>query len=157
MTLKLAFRFNRTSYDPTIMKENNPIIRRRLSTIFDANNMTYSHMYDPARNSIKIIFSSEKEIDKVLSNIDKFKNENFEPKISLELKAKRTVFCTNLDPALLQTYPEKEDIKSILEQQKWKVRDIHIMQSKKSFKIEMMEQKQAKQFIKSSDTHIGGI
>ena len=157
MALKLAFRFNRTSYSPSTIRENNPIIKNRLQTLLDAKCITYSHMYDPARNSIKVIFPSENEIEKVMKNNEHFKNEHFTPKPSLALKANRTVFCTNLDPALLSTYTDKNEIKNMLQEQNWKIENIYFMKSKRSFKIEMKNRKQAKEFIKNPHTHIGGI
>merc|ERR1711895_74477 len=114
-------------------------------------------MYEPVRNSIKVIFPTEKEIEKVTKNNDCYKNEGFNPTISLALKANRTVFCTNLDPALLQTYTDKEEIKNILQEQNWKVENIHFMKSNRTFKIEMANTKQATEFIKHLNTHIGGI
>ena len=54
-------------------------------------------MYQPARNSVKVIFPTESDIDKVIDSEDEIKAENFEPKMSLSLKASRTVFITNFD------------------------------------------------------------
>ena len=140
MTLKLAFRFNRTSYVADEMRKFNPQITKRIQELMDEKAISYIHMYPPARNSIKAIFPTEKEIDKVFNHADHFKNNNFEPRLSLKLKANRTVFCTNLDPSLLELYT-KEDIKASLTEQNWRVKDIYIMKSKKSFKIEMKDQK----------------
>ena len=138
------------------MRTFDPQIKYRLQELMDAKAISYAHMYPPARNSIKVIFPTEKDLDKVINQAVYFITNHFEPKISLKLKANRTVFCTNLDPSILGQYT-KEDIKEELTEQGWKVKEIFIMQSKKSFKIEMMEQKQAKEFIKNSNTSIGHI
>ena len=74
----------------------------------------------------------------------------------LSLKACRTVFCTNFDQALLQTY-DKNNIMDILKQQKWKIKDIYIMQSRKSFKIEMTSRQEAQKFLNQEIINIGGI
>ena len=60
--------------------------------------------------------------------------------MSLSLKACRTIFCTNLDSALLATY-SNEDIKNILKQQKWEAKEVYKMKSGKSMKIEMETRK----------------
>ena len=138
------------------MNESNPQIKRRLQDIFDKNLITPIHMYQPARNSIKVVFARENEIDKVFANEDIFKENNFEPRMSLALKACRTVFCTNFDPTLLTIY-SKEKIIDLLTQQKWKIKDIYIMRSQKSFKIEMKTRKEAQKFLTQESINIGGI
>jgi len=156
MHFVIAFRFIRTQYSPTIMQEQNPEIKRRLSSILDQLIINYTHMYNPARNSLKVIFSSESEINSVMEHIEAFKRENFEPRLGLKLKASRTVFCTNYDPTITATYSKQEIIES-LQQQKWKVKDIYMMKSKKSFKIEFSDSDQAKRFIQNKSTSIGNI
>ena len=76
--------------------------------------------------------------------------------MSLALKACRTIFCTNFDAALLTTYT-KNNIIDILKQQKWEVKDIYVMKSNKSFKIEMKTRKQAQKFLDTETINIGGI
>ena len=138
MALKLIFKFTREA-----MQENDNEIKIILQGIFDDNGITTSHMYKPARHSIKVLFPTEKDIDKVLEKEEAFKTKNFEPRVSLSLKSCRTIFCTNFDAALLETYT-RENIMNILKQEKWNVRDVYIMKSKKSFKIEMATRNQAK-------------
>ena len=133
MHFVIAFRFIRTQYSPTIMQEQNPEIKRRLSSILDQLIINYTHMYNPARNSLKVIFSSESEINSVMENIEAFKRENFEPRLGLKLKASRTVFCTNIAPTITATYGKKDIIES-LQQQKWKVKYVYMMKSKKYIK-----------------------
>ena len=149
MALKLIFKFK-------TLQENKMQTKIKLQKIFDMNAITTSHMYQPARNSVKVLFPTEKDIEKVMENEAVFKAEDFEPKMSLSLKSCRTIFCTNFDAALLQTYT-KENIKEILIQQKWKVKDIYIMKCSKSFKIEMATRKQAHKFLKQEKINIGGI
>ena len=138
------------------MNNDENVIKQKLNRLLDSMGIVASHMYKPARNSVKVIFPTEKEIDKVIENEEVFKAENFEPKMSLSLKASRTVFVTNFDHALLQTY-SKENIMEILKGQKLKVKDIYIMKSKKSFKIEMTSRNQAKELLKKEAIDIGGI
>ena len=151
MALKLSFRFQRANYSPGAMRISDDRIKQNLKRIFDAKGITYSHIYDPTRNAIKAIFPTEKELDKALLNEEAFKTENLTPKMSLEMKASRTIFCSNLDPTILQNN-SKEEIKSSLQGQGWKVRDVYIMKSKKSFKVEMEERKLAKDFL-TKKTH----
>ena len=156
MALKLIFKFERDNYSPNVMNNDENVIKQKLNRLLDGMGIVASHMYKPARNSVKVIFPTEKEIDKVIENEEVFKAENFEPKMSLSLKASRTVFVTNFDHALLQTY-SKENIMEILKGQKLKVKDIYIMKSKKSFKIEMTSRNQAKELLKKEAIDIGGI
>ena len=74
----------------------------------------------------------------------------------MALKAARTVYCYGFDPALVDTYTT-QDIKDHLTQANWKVRNVYIMESHKSFKIEMSTTKEARIFIESNTTSIGGI
>ena len=155
MALKLSFRFQRENYSPGEMRNSMERYKQRLKDIFDNKGITYSHIYDPTRNAIKAIFPTEKELDKALANEEAFKAQNFTPKMSLEMKASRTIFCSNLDPTILQNN-SKEEIKESLQQQGWKIKDVYIMKSKKSFKIEMEDRKMAKDFL-TKDTHINNV
>ena len=83
MALKLIFKFERDNYSPEAMNNSNESIKQNLNRILDNNSITISHMYKPARNSVKVIFPTEKEIDKVIENEEEFKASNFEIKMSL--------------------------------------------------------------------------
>ena len=73
------------------------------------------------------------------------------------MKAARTVYFYGFDTPLLATYTQPNMIKDILMQAGWKVREIIIMNSQKSFKIVMENNLEAKKFIASTSTSIGGI
>ena len=156
MALKLIFRYNRANYDRGTEYEKDNKIKQNLKNVLDSMGITSSHMYTPSRQSVKVIFPTEADIDKVMEKEEEIKAEGFEPRMSLSLKACRTIFCTNFDPTLLTTY-SKENIMEILKQQKWKVKDIYIMKSNKSFKIEMSSRMQAKNFLEKESINIGGI
>ena len=156
MALKLIFKFQREDYTQGSMHENNARIKSNLNNILQDKGITTSHFYTPARNSIKVIFPTEADIDKVMEHEEEIKLERFVPKMPLSLKACRTIFCTNFDPTLLTTY-SKNNIIDILKQQKWKVKDVYIMKSNKSFKIEMKSRTQAQKFLKMESVNIGGI
>ena len=113
-------------------------------------------IYTNQQGTLLKLFFPLRELDQVIENEEHFKAENFEVKMSLSLKASRTVFITNFDQSLLQTY-SKYDIIEILKQHKWRVKDFYIMKSKKSFKIEMTTRKQAMDFLKEETINIGGI
>ena len=78
--------------------------------------------------------------------------------MSLGLKANRTAYCHGFDSALLGAYTPL-DIKNTLiaQPEKWKVVGVYIMRSKKSLKIEFKSSEQARKFIASTNTSIGGI
>ena len=156
MALKIIFKFQRNYYNHETKRENDQQIKQNLNRILIDKGITTSHFYPPGWNSIKVIFPTDSEIDKVMENEESFKAENFEPKMSLSLKSCRTVFCTNFDPVLLQTY-DKKYIKEILKEQKWKVKEIYIMKSNKSFKVELTSRSEAKKFLKHENINIGGI
>ena len=76
--------------------------------------------------------------------------------MSLALKACRTVICTNYDKALTSTY-SRELIKEKLIEQKWKVNEIYIMKSRKSFKVELSSRKVLQKFLQQETITIGSI
>ena len=87
--------------------------------------------YTPSRDSLKVLFPSEKELNKAINKTNSFFAAGFEPRLTMPLKAARTVYCHGFDPALLLTYTEQE-IKENLIQAEWSVNKIHIMNSKKN-------------------------
>ena len=108
------------------------------------------------KNSIKVIFPTETEIDKVMNASEYFKMHNLNPKMNLKSKNNRTVFCKNLDPAILSTY-NGEEIKNMILQQGWNIKEVYIIRNKNALKIVMKELKQVQEFIDSSNTQIGKI
>jgi len=104
----------------------------------------------------KYFFTEKKELNKALKKKNNFIAAGFEPRLTMPLKAVRTVFCYGFDSALLTTY-SAFDIGEQLRQAEWNVRNIYIMDSKKSFKIELNTTLEAKKFIESDTTNIGGI
>ena len=156
MALKLNFKFSRDDFNYGSKQENDEQIKLKLQQILTDKEITASHMYRPSMNSIKVIFPIESEIDKVIKHEEIFKEKNFVPKMSLSLRACRTIFCTHFDRTLLEIY-DKNNIIDFLHQQKWKVKDVYIMKSKKSFKIEMSSRKEAQKFLRQESISIGGI
>jgi len=98
----------------------------------------------------------KKNLNKALRKSAELSSAGFEPRMSMALKAARTVYCFNLDDTLLNTYTQL-DIKESLKQAEWKVKDIYIMNSKKTFKIEMETTEEARKFINSRRTAVGHI
>ena len=152
----MIFRLTRVDYSKEAVTRDNPGIKRTLQAIFENKSIIYDRMYDPNRDSIKVFFPIEKEIEKVIKNFYDFTAKHYNPVISQELRASRTVFCTKLDQTLLSTY-NKDEIKDILKNQGWNVNEVIITKSKKSFRIVMTDRNQAQKYINSTDTAIGGI
>ena len=96
MALKLIFKFRRDEYTNRTRQENDENIKLNLQQILNEMAITATHMYKPSMDSIKVIFPTDSEIDKVIANEEAFKNKNFEPKMSLSLKACRTIFVLTL-------------------------------------------------------------
>ena len=93
MAYKLAFRFTRADYSEAAKADTDRVIRTTLQEKLDTKHIQTSRIYMPSRNTVKVIFHSETELNKVLSNEDYFKAANLAPKISISLKASRTVFA----------------------------------------------------------------
>ena len=154
----MIFKFDRNRYtNSNTPKERNQTIINELFQITNDLNIECTRLYTPSRDSLKALFPTEKEINKVLKKTQNFIAAGFEPRLSMSLKAARTVFCYGFDPALLNTYTTPQDIEEQLTQAEWKVRKVFILNSKKSIKIEMLDTKEAKKFIASNTTSIGGI
>ena len=131
-------------------------INQELVNVTNTHSIELLRIYQPSRDSIKAMFPDEKNLNKALNKSTVLKAAGFEPRLSMALKAARTVYCYNLDDTLLNTYTQ-QDIKELLTQAKWKVKNIFIMNSKKTFKIEMETTVEARRFINSKRTAIGPI
>ena len=65
---KLAFRFDRDDYTAKDRISYNETIKMGLQGIFDRKYIIADRIYTPSRNSIKAVFLSEEELNKVLIN-----------------------------------------------------------------------------------------
>ena len=155
MSYKLSFKFQRGHYSGSSTEVANKI-ESDLKKLLDEKRVISQRFYTASRDSIKVVFPNEGEVNKVLLNTQAYIRTGFEPRMSLGLKSARTVFCAGFDTALLETY-SLENIKDQLEGNEWGVKEVYIMRSKKSFKIEMLTTAEAKRFIESTNTSIGGI
>ena len=113
MAYKLNFKFVRNNYNLEFRAGGDERVKTTLQTLLARKNISTSRLYNPTRNSLKVIFPSEVELNKVLENKEMFLSENLTPQLSLSVKATRTIFCAGFDRAILQTY-SREDIKTIL-------------------------------------------
>ena len=84
-----------------------------------------------------MIFPNGNQINKTLDKYTKLKDYGFEPRMPIDMKSARMVYCYGFDTALLATYLQPNELQDFLTQAGWKVREIIIMNSKKSFKIVM--------------------
>ena len=155
-TYRLSFRFERQDYSQDARAADNDRLKLNLRKQLEERHITVTYLHTPSRNSIKAIFDTEDELNKVLSHKESLEHVGFYPKLSKIMKTRRTVFCSGFDPTLLQTY-NKDDIQDLLEKDDWVVAGIHIMNDYRSFKIEFNTIYQALQFLENSNTSIGGI
>ena len=156
MATKLTFKIERERFGGTPEEISRNItngINRKLNDL----SIETLNTYKPSHNSIKVLFPNENQANKALDKYTELKNAGYEPRIPIPLKTARTVYCYALDPSLLSTYSTPEILKSHLLSDGWKARDIVIMNSKKSFKIIMETTSEARKFIASNSTRIGGI
>lgn len=142
MAMKVSFRFNRTHFRGT-HEEIIQSITNAVTAKLNELRIEHSRAYTPSRDSIKILFPTEEQINKVLDNTEVLKAAGFEPRSSMALKASRTIFCFGFDLAILATYTA-QNIKDHLTENDWKVRGIYIMNSKQAFKVEFHSSKEAK-------------
>ena len=156
MAYKLSFRFEREDHTFDRTSENNDTIRTLLYSKLDEKEIVPLRMYTPSRNSIKVLFKSDEEVNKILQNKMHFTSVGLHPKISMTLKASRTVFCIGFDQALLSTY-NKELIEEHLKSKGWEIVGVYIMTHTKAIKIEFPTSKQANTFIKNTNTSIGAF
>ena len=154
---KIAFRFNRDTYgDEVNWIAADHEIMRQIQHLLDQKQIKPNRIYELGRNSIKVIFPSEIQLNKVLEHREYFEENYYSPRISMALKASRTVFCSGFDLALLATY-DTDQIKKELEKKKWGIENIYIMNNKVSFKIEFKTKHQATKYLDNTNTAIGGI
>ena len=131
MAYKLIFRFDRNRYTglPSPNERKQQIFNDIMKETNDLR-IECTRYYTPSRDSLKVLFPSEKGLNKALKKTNSFIAAGFEPRITMPLKAARTVYCHGFDPALLLAYTEQE-IKENLIQAEWEVNKVYIMNSKK--------------------------
>ena len=64
MALKLIFKYNRNDYTTGTEQDKDNKIKQDLNNILGSKGITTSHMYSPSRQSVKVIFPTEGDIDK---------------------------------------------------------------------------------------------
>ena len=72
MAYKLSFRFEREDHTIEGSVENNNEIRTLLSSKLDEKLIRTHRIYTPSRNSIKVLFPSDEEVNKVLQDTQHF-------------------------------------------------------------------------------------
>ena len=154
--LKLNFRFQRQSHDPQFVFINDEQAKRKLENLFAEFEIQPIRIYDPSRNTIKVLFPTDEEINKVLRRRKDFAKCHFETRLTMALKSTRTVFCSGFDESILRIYGVQE-IKRELQGKGWGVVDVYIMQRTKTFKIEFNTRKEAEKFIINQNTSLGAI
>ena len=155
MTFKLTFRFERADYSESARADIDREVKVMVQKKLDEKSIKASRIFPPGRNSVKVMFLSEKELNKVLDNEGHFTAADLYPKLSITLKASRTVFCGGFDPALLVSNSQ-ENIHAILVANKWDVKGIYLLRSGKSFKVEFKTKEQAHRFM-NTQTNIDGV
>ena len=153
MAFKVNFRFARENYSTEIMQQNNSTIKTILLGKLDEKQILYTRIYAPSRNSIKVLFPSDDEVNKVLANTEHF--NPFQPKISMALKSSRTIFCIGFNEAILRMY-NSVDIREELESRGWEIAGIYTMKNSKAMKIEFKTSKIANKFLENTNTSVGG-
>ena len=134
MALKLSFRFVREDYSENNRTRGDRQIKLTLQEILNAKSISVGRIYAPSRNSIKALFMSEFDLNKVLDNEQVFIQAGLTPKITMKLKVKRTVFCAGMDPAFFNTYCG-EDIVGLLVDKGWQIAGVYILQNDRGMKI----------------------
>ena len=105
MAYKLSFKIERNKYTGDVETVNRKI-NQDLVNVTNAQRIELLRIYQPSRDSIKALFPDEKNLNKALNKSTVMKAAGFEPRISMALKAARTVYCYNLDNTLPNTYTQ---------------------------------------------------
>ena len=90
MAYKLSFKFDRNKYTGDIESVNRKI-NRELNSVTNTNGIELLRIFQPSRDSIKALFPDEKNLNKALKKSTVLKAAGFEPRLSMALKAARTV------------------------------------------------------------------
>ena len=128
-SFKLAFRFERRNHN-----HDDNQYKLQLKGLLDGIEATTTRIYTPSLNSIKVLFPTEAELNKVMDNKAFIEHHGFTPRLSMALKSSRTVFCFGLDPGMVSTY-SVNDMEDLLQAKGWDVVQIYIMRSKTALKI----------------------
>ena len=81
MAFKLSFKFQRNNYQGTPESMHTQICNNIKAKLNEHSIQIIRH-YNPSRDSIKIIFPNETEINKVMRSARHFKEAGFEPRLS---------------------------------------------------------------------------
>ena len=157
MSYKISFRYNREEYTDDVRITDNRDIKSILYRRFEEKEIISSRIFSPSRNSIKVIFPSDEEVNKVMDDTRHFTSKGLHPKLSMSLKASRTIFCSGFDYTLLAIYNSEQVIKEHLESQNWDIAGIYILKYTQAFKIEFKTAKSANIFLNNTNTSIGAI
>ena len=87
-SFKLAFRYERRD-----VRMDSEAYKTQLKALLDSMEIHTTRIYNPSYNSIKVIFPTENELNKVMGRRAFCEQHGYIPKISMALKATRTVFC----------------------------------------------------------------
>ena len=80
MAYKMTFKFDRNRYSnaDTLKERNQTIINELYQTTYDLN-IQCTRLYTPSRDSLKALFPTEKQLNKILENSQKFIQAGFDP------------------------------------------------------------------------------
>ena len=144
MAFKISFRFNRDNYNTDHMQNENDRIKQLTFRLLDEKNIVSSRIYRPSRNSVKVMFPTDDNVNKVMKNANYFIESGLHPRLTMGLKASRTIFCTGFDNALFR-YTSRE-MQDHLENQAWEIAGIYIMKRVRAIKIEFLSKSMAEIF-----------
>ena len=86
MAYKLSFKINRTRYTGNA-EDINRQINQELINITNIQHIELLRIYQPNRDSIKVLFPDEKNLNKAMTKSATLKSAGFEPRLSIALKA----------------------------------------------------------------------
>ena len=92
MEVKVTFGFRRNDYSEEAKVSIDKVIKMELERKLKGKGITTYRIYTPNRNTVKVVFISEDDLNKVFDNKDYFMNAGLTPKTNISLKASRTFF-----------------------------------------------------------------
>ena len=132
----MTFGFRRNDYSEEAKVSIDKEIEMELEGKLKGKGINNYRIYRPNRNTVKVVFISEADLNKVYDNKDYFMKAGLTPKTSISIKASRTFFCVGFDPVLLINN-NKDNIKHQLEGKHGEIDNIYILRSGRSFKVEL--------------------
>ena len=104
MSVKLNFKLDRVKVNLTNGVDVNQTIKNDLEKCFTSKKIHVQRIYFPSHKYIKVLLSSEKLVEEIFNVQSFFRDNGFDPTLTMQLKTARTVFCFGFNSDLHRTH-----------------------------------------------------